>query len=936
MKITEFKVPEPEPIPEPTMAEELLAEYEEFDKPPVLAEPASVIVEVDELEEEMRIQFEAAYSGNIGMMEVMEFYKIATPKIRELFKRLVDAHKNKEAWQLVQKVTGTDLVGQEFHEDTMEWERDPDHSMVNPMPIIDDDDVYGFMDDVDSELAELIPNRANLAGKAYGNALEKVRHKVGTVQEVPINQIVSTEKYLVKGQINALVRGIAKSSSQMPILYKDGNTYYPGDGNHRIAADYISKKNSVKGLVLDAQEILGEGVGIIIKGVNTTADVDENSTKREAAKLGLTVDKGGIPPLLRTNGKTKTPSNVMEGIKQLDELKMAPGYLQKEVNKIIHSARPRIGLEFEVIFPAGEGEEGNPDIHSSTTFDDIKEFFGENGDDDFSEMLNLYQNWLDDKQNEWAEGQAAATLNTPTDEDYDKKEFMINDYVHSEDADDAIRRITDDEEDTEITEDIAIDTIARADQIFKARGPADEWPTPPLTADPYIVLYYEIFVEDKEEAHSFFASKFNDEFYNSEMTYSDNEYSIGSYLQSMHLNSMGDVFREWSESLYWTGGAMYDGEFDENLAQSVADDLTQDMGIETDVGNGYIDDQAEVDYSTWHVTSDESINPNNENDSGMEIVTSVMDYADGIQDVEEFISYLHDKGAYTNDTTGLHINVSMGNISHGDLDYAKLVVMLGDSHILKQFGREFNEFAQHSLVKLGEMMDETQGFQRDKEAKAKSYAILMSKMKTNLNNVVSQSLGKLHIDKYSSVGLKDNRIEFRSAGGSDYLNNFQAILDLINRFIVAYAVAADPEAHKKEYGKKLYKLASNVGQGHVPKSAMTLFAGFNAGIISKEDLIKHLKAKRVAAQAQADYDKTVDTGEPRGIPAVADLESAADAIEIIAKKYHYTNAAAYHAWEQGYGTEKTTADNDKMAFARTYNNLIRDVNYYSGPEETGF
>jgi len=792
MKIVEFNKPEPELIPQPTFEEELCAELEEFGKPEPVVE-ASVIVEVDELAEEIRTQFEASYAGNIGAMEVMQFYKEAPQEYINLLKRLLISNKTKEAWRLIQKVTGTKLVGQEFN----------------------------------------------------------------------------------------------------------------------------------------------EGVGIIVKGVNTTADVDENSTKREAAKLGLTVTKDGIPPLLRTNGKAKKPSNVMEGIQQLNELKMAPGHLQKEVNKIIYSAQPRIGLEFEVIFPAGDGEEGNPDIHSSTTLDDIKEFFGENSDDDFEEMTTQYQNWLDDKQSEWAEEQASATLNTPLDEDFNKKEFMV-DYTMSGDAEEAVQRITGNDDDTEITEEIASDTIARADQIFKARGPADEWPTPALSADPYIVLYYEIFVEDKEEAHDHFRSFYYDEFYNSEMTYSDNEYSIGAYLQSIHLNSMGDVFREWSESLYWTGGSMYDGEFDENLAQSVADDLTQDYGIETDVGNGYIDNQAEVDYSTWHVTSDESINPNNENDSGMEIVTSIMNYADGIQDVEEFVQYLKDKGAYTNDTTGLHINVSMANIDHANLDYAKLVVMLGDSHILKQFGREFNEYAMGSLAKLGEMMDETQGYARDKDAKAKSYAILMNKMKTNLNNVVSKSLGKLHIDKYNSVGLKDDRIEFRSAGGSDYLNNFESILALINRFIVAYAVAADPEAHKKEYGKKLYKLASNVGQGHVPKNAMTLFAGFGAGIISKEDLIKHLKAKRVAAQAQADYDKTIDTGEPLSIPRWIELEDEEEAIDVIAKKYHYTYPAAKATWQQAVGAEMVSADNNATAMELAYNNLIKDVNYYSGPEETGF
>jgi len=43
-----------------------------------------------------------------------------------------------------------------------------------------------------------------------------------------------------------------------------------------------------------------EGVGRIVKGVNTTQDVGVNQTKIEAAKLGSKVDKDGRPPLLHT------------------------------------------------------------------------------------------------------------------------------------------------------------------------------------------------------------------------------------------------------------------------------------------------------------------------------------------------------------------------------------------------------------------------------------------------------------------------------------------------------------------------------------------------------------------------------------------------------------------------------------------------------------
>ena len=50
-----------------------------------------------------------------------------------------------------------------------------------------------------------------------------------------------------------------------------------------------------------------EGVGVITKQ-NTTKDVDAGSISREAAKLGMKVDKGGRPPLLhKYAAKNSTP-----------------------------------------------------------------------------------------------------------------------------------------------------------------------------------------------------------------------------------------------------------------------------------------------------------------------------------------------------------------------------------------------------------------------------------------------------------------------------------------------------------------------------------------------------------------------------------------------------------------------------------------------------
>lgn len=46
-----------------------------------------------------------------------------------------------------------------------------------------------------------------------------------------------------------------------------------------------------------------ESVGRVVKGVNTTQDVDADEVKTQAAKFGNNVDKDGRPEKLATNGK---------------------------------------------------------------------------------------------------------------------------------------------------------------------------------------------------------------------------------------------------------------------------------------------------------------------------------------------------------------------------------------------------------------------------------------------------------------------------------------------------------------------------------------------------------------------------------------------------------------------------------------------------------
>lgn len=60
---------------------------------------------------------EASYEGNIGMMEVAKFFKVATTAQKKLFKELLEKGKRGLAWKLIQDVTDTRLQGNEFQED---------------------------------------------------------------------------------------------------------------------------------------------------------------------------------------------------------------------------------------------------------------------------------------------------------------------------------------------------------------------------------------------------------------------------------------------------------------------------------------------------------------------------------------------------------------------------------------------------------------------------------------------------------------------------------------------------------------------------------------------------------------------------------------------------------------------------------------------------
>lgn len=57
---------------------------------------------------------EASYPGNVGAMEMAKFFMMASAEQKQQLKQFIALKKSKEAWQLIQDVTGVKLHGKEF------------------------------------------------------------------------------------------------------------------------------------------------------------------------------------------------------------------------------------------------------------------------------------------------------------------------------------------------------------------------------------------------------------------------------------------------------------------------------------------------------------------------------------------------------------------------------------------------------------------------------------------------------------------------------------------------------------------------------------------------------------------------------------------------------------------------------------------------------
>jgi hypothetical protein len=206
------------------------------------------------------------------------------------------------------------------------------------------------------------------------------------------------------------------------------------------------------------------------------------------------------------------------------------------------------------------------------------------------------------------------------------------------------------------------------------------------------------------------------------------------------------------------------------------------------------------DYSEWTLVKDSSIRP-----SGAELRSPVLSHHDAINALRTvFNTIKQDSELETNDSTGLHVNIGTFTKEEvAKLDVLKFSLLVGEDHVLSMFDRGGNDYTEPHIEHVIQYLKQERGFDfKDYEAAIES-----------INRKIIRQGAKY---RFANIGkLSEGYIEIRAPGGEDYHRKFDEVSETINRVMKFLEIAMDPNAFRKEYLSKLYKLLGDRSENNI-------------------------------------------------------------------------------------------------------------------------
>ena len=475
---------------------------------------------------------------------------------------------------------------------------------------------------------------------------------------------------------------------------------------------------------------------------------------------------------------------------RLDEVNMSPSSLKMLVKSIGATA----GMEFEMIVPNvmnpdnGDWEPDYDADERTSSFSNIRDFFmggdGNNSRRDVESMIESmsesFYEWMSDRQyEEW---------------NSDGKDYL-RDYI------DLNGEFDEDEANEMAKEEIK----ELQPEVVEGSDEYNEF------VENRVRELHDEFVDSEWDAEGRLYERAREEFLDNHSGFDEGDWLDDNY------RYMTDVYNEFGSGndVYWpyqtSSGS---GEDIENVAESFSDAVGRPCNASSD----YHGIRRQGEYT---VEPDGSLDPDSSDDTGLEFVSPPLPLTELIADLTDVVMWADRYGCYTNDSTGLHMNVSVPNFSNQKLDYTKLAILLGDDYILQQFGRQANTYCKSAIQKVRSNI----GLRNPGEVEK-----LLKMMKNGLAKEASDLIHSGYTDKYTSINTKTGYVEFRSPGG-DWLNeDTEKLTNTLYRFVVALDAACDPQKYKEEYYKKLYKLLNPAGNTDNYSQMINDFAQYTTAV----------------------------------------------------------------------------------------------------------
>ena len=504
----------------------------------------------------------------------------------------------------------------------------------------------------------------------------------------------------------------------------------------------------------------------------------------------------------------------------IDEVSMSPTSLEKFANSP-EAEGMLMGIEFEMCVPntsgGDDGYEQEPDYdanQSAGSIDEIINFFSEGDYSNMgrstadrlrSEMWDLYLDWsYETIDRNIDDSDLDSRIRSRLEDEVDRGE--MSDLAHLQWVEDNPNKDPNSEEASAEIRELTLDLIEKTVDDMMEDTQSSE----------YQYAYDEARQEIVDEMRN------------------DSDYDQEAWLTDIGVDDMQDAERYWGlDWPYYTEN--YNG--GENDVDQVAEAFTEATGYQAHGYNNYHaasrTDQQQGGY--FIIEPDGSIDAD-QGDAGLEFISPAMPLKDGIEMLEKVKTWAKGYGCYTNKSTGLHMNISVPNMTIDNLDYVKLALFLGDEHVLKEFDRTYNSYAKSAMKIVREKIE-----QNPENATA-----LLAKMKEHVNAAASKLVHSGITNKYTSINTKDKYVEFRGPGGNYLNDDIPKLINTALRAAQALRIATDDGAYKQEYAKKLYKLISPEGEWTDPNNSVALFSRYALGQINKSELVDNVRQAQVA------------------------------------------------------------------------------------------